>query len=100
MHTMDLPTDCCGKHEKCERLPEFMRKKIEYFDDEELDAYSGIDSGQHSESAVEEFREVLYTMQPKEVMAWLTSLQLRDINLPNQLVDDAFLMMEEQYNLR
>ena len=92
---MDRPTDCCRQHEICERIPETIAKEIEYFNDEELDAYSGISSCQHSESAVEEFREVLYTMQAKEVLAWLTSLQLRNINLPDQLVDDAFLIMEE-----
>ena len=95
MLMQNLSTDCCGQHEICERLPETIRQNIEYYDDEELDSYSGIASDQHTESALEAFREVLYTMQAKEVIGWLTSLQLRRINLPDQLVDDAFLIMEE-----
>jgi hypothetical protein len=91
-------TDCCGQHEVCERLPEVIHQKIEYFDDEELDLFSGIASDRHTESAVEEFREVLYTLRPNEVIDWLTSLQLRNINLPGQLVDEAFLIVEEQLN--
>ena len=93
----NISTECCGQHEVCERIPETIRQKIVYYDDEELDAYSGIDSDQHNESALEAFREVLYTMQAKEVSAWLTSLQLRHINLPDQLADEAFMIVEEQY---
>lgn len=96
-HMQNIPTECCGQHAVCERLPEAIPQKIDYYDDEELDAYSGIASGQHSDNAIEEFREILYTMQAKEVLAWLTSLQLRNINLPDELVNDAFLIMEDEH---
>ncbi len=90
--------ECCGQHEVCERdsLLAAASKKIEYYDDEELDAYYGKESNRYNEKEVEEFREVLYTMRETEVAGWIRSLQLRGINLPDQLKDEAFLIVEER----
>ena len=46
--------------------------------------------------AVEEFSEVLYTLREVEVAGWLHSLQLRGINLPDALKDEAFLIIGER----
>ena len=46
--------------------------------------------------AVEEFSEVLYTLREVEVAGWLRSLQLRGINLPDALKDEAFLIIGER----
>ena len=75
--------ECCGQHETCERdsLLAAVSKGIEYYDDEE---------------AENEFREVLYTLQEVEVAGWLRSLQLREINLPDALKDEAFLIVGER----
>lgn len=91
-------SDCCGQHEVCERdsLLAAVSKKIEYYDDEELDTYHGTDSNEYNDSAIEEFREVLYTLRETEVAGWLRSLQLREINLPDQLKDEAILIVEER----
>ena len=43
-----------------------------------------------------EFRDVLYTLQEIEVAGWLRSLQLRAINLPDALKDEAFLIVGER----
>ena len=93
-----IDPDCCGQHEVCERdsLLEAVSKNIEYYDDEELDIYQGTDSGEYDEIAIDEFREVFYTMQETDVAGWLRSLQLRNINLPDQLKDEVFLIVEEQ----
>jgi len=91
------PQVCCGQHEICEQgLP---RTTIEYYDDEELDLYRDIAADQYDDKAVETFSEVLYTLQADEVSGWLHSLQLRGITLPDQLKDEALLIIEEQrYN--
>ena len=91
-------SDCCGQHEVCERdsLLAAVSKKIEYYDDEELDIYRGTASDEYDEKAIEEFSEVLYTLQEIEVAGWLRSLQLRNINLPDSLKDEAFLIVEER----
>ena len=79
----EIPEVCCGQHETCERdsLLAAVSKKIEYYNDEE---------------AVEEFSEVLYTLREVEVAGWLRSLQLRGINLPDALKDEAFLIIGER----
>lgn len=83
----ELVTDeCCGQHETCERdsLLAAVSKKIEYYDDEELDRFRGVEADAYDEDAVNEFRDVLYTLQEIEVAGWLRSLQLRAINLPDE----------------
>lgn len=94
----EIPEVCCGAHEVCERdsLLAAVSKKIEYYDDEELDAYRGTPSDAYTEEAVNEFREVLYTLREVEVAAWLRSLQLRGIELPDDLKDEAFLIVGER----
>ena len=91
-------SDCCGQHEVCERdsLLAAVSKNIEYYDDEELDMYKEIAPDEYDVKAVEEFREVLYTMREVEVAGWLRSLQLRNINLPDCLKDEALLIVEER----
>ena len=81
--------ECCGMHEVCEKA---VSQDIEYYEDEELDRFRGQTT--YSEEEVEEFREVLYTMRTDEVAGWLRSLQLREVNLPVELRDEAFLLMD------
>ena len=95
----ELVTDeCCGQHETCERdsLLAAVSKKIEYYDDEELDRFQGVEADAYDEDAVNEFRDVLYTLKEIEVAGWLRSLQLRAINLPDELKDEAFLIVGER----
>ena len=65
----EIPEECCGQHETCERdsLLAAVSKQIEYYDDEELDRYKGIEADAYEEEAVEEFSEVLCTLQEVEV---------------------------------
>ncbi|MDR1524846.1 MAG: phospholipase [Tannerella sp.] len=95
-----VPAECCGRHEVCERdsLLTAASKTIEYYDDEELDVYRGTEPDRYNKTEVEEFREVLYTLREAEVAGWLRSLQLRGVNLPEELKDEALLIMEEQRN--
>ena len=72
-------------------------KEIEYFDDEELDRYKGRASDNYTAEEVEEFSDVLYTMQPEEVAAWNRSLLLRGINLPDSLKDEVIAFIQEHH---
>ncbi|GHU59802.1 hypothetical protein FACS189411_17000 [Bacteroidia bacterium] len=89
---------CCGQHEVCEResLLAAVSKKIDYYDDEELDRFKGREANAYDEAVVDEFREVLYSLREMEVAGWLRSLQLRNIDLPDALKDEAFLIVGEQ----
>ena len=88
--------ECCGQHETCEKdsLLAAISKEIEYYNDEELDRFRGKTT--YSEEETEEFREVLYTMRSDEVAGWVRSLQLRQINIPDEIKDEVFLIVGER----
>ena len=65
-------------------------KKIEYYDDEELDQFIGKAGDAYTEEETEMFRDVLYTTLDVEVAGWVRSLQLRGIELPDDLKDEVF----------
>ena len=92
--------ECCGQHEVCEKdsLLAALSKEIEYFNDEELDRFKGFNSDAYSEEETEEFREVLYTMREVEVAAWVRSLQLRGVELPDGVKDEVLMIVGEQRN--
>ena len=69
-------------------------KDIVYYDDEELDAFSGRPSDSYTDEEVEQFSEVLYTMRHEEIADWCRSLTLRGINLPDQIKDETFMLRE------
>ena len=94
----EVDAECCGQHEVCERdsLLAAVSKKIEYYDDEELDRFRGRPSNGYNEEEVEEFREIMYTCKEDEVAGWSRSLQLRGIELPDELKDELFLIVGER----
>lgn len=95
---MEVDEECCGQHETCEKdsLLAAVSKGIEYYDDEELDRFKGRTSDDYTDDEVEEFREVMFTCQDDEVAGWCRSLQLRGIELPNELKDELFLIIGER----
>lgn len=94
----EIDVECCGQHEVCERdsLLAAVSKKIEYYDDEELDFFIGRDSNNYTEQETEQFRDILITMQDIDVAGWVRSLQLRGINLPDDVKDEVFLIIGER----
>lgn len=90
--------ECCGQHEVCEKdsLLAAVSKDVEYYEDEELDRFRGRAGNEYAPDEVEEFREVLYTMRTDEVAGWVRSLQLRYVNLPDELKDEVFLIVGER----
>ena len=89
--------ECCGKHVVCEKqkLAEARLREAQYFDDEELDRFRGRKSDQYTDQEVEEFRYVMYTMQQDEVREWMECLQARDIEIPDELKEECYSMMNE-----
>ena len=58
-----VDVECCGQHEVCVRdsLLAAVSKKIEYYDDEELDQFIGRPGNAYTEEETDMFRDVLYT---------------------------------------
>ena len=89
--------ECCGKHAVCEKqkLAEARMRSAQYFDDEELDRFRGHCSDGYTDQEVEEFRYVMYTMRQEEVREWVECLQAREIELPDELKEECYSMMNE-----
>ena len=96
----DIPEECCGQHEVCERdsLLAAVSRDIEYYDDEELDQWRGTAGNAYSEEQRAHFRDILYTMRSDEVAGWVRSLQLRGIELPDDVKDEVILIVGERRN--
>lgn len=93
-----VDSECCGQHEVCEKesLLAAVSKNIEYYDDEELDRFKSYPSDKYSSDEVDEFREIMYTCKEDEVAGWARSLQLRGIEIPDELKDELFLIVGER----
>ncbi len=86
--------ECCGAHEVCETdLINKMSEEIIYYEDEELDAYKNFEENDYNDDQIDEFREVLYSLQEKEMEAWLRSLELRKIELPSIIKSELVFML-------
>ena len=88
---------CCGEHLVCERETLLQTNaKVEYYDDEELDALSGISAEDYTEEQYQMIREVFNTLQAKDVPGWVRSIQLRNIQLPLDIREEALLIVVER----
>lgn len=89
--------ECCGMHVTCEKdsLLASVSPGIVYYEDEELDAYKGRSPEQYSDDEIEQFRDVLLTMQPSDIAGWARSLQLRGIALPPPVREELMMIVSE-----
>jgi len=96
--TKEVPEECCGQHATCERdsLLAAVSKDIIYYDDEELDAFKGIASDEYTPEQTEQFAQVFYELKEVEVAGWCRSLQLRGLELPDDLKDEVLLVVRER----
>lgn len=85
---------CCGLHLNCEKgLP--LPTEIIYYDDEELDTFSGRDPESYDDGETEQFRDVLLTLLPSDIAGWAQSLKQRKIRLPEVVREELMLLITE-----
>lgn len=88
---------CCGAHLVCERETLLQTNaEIVYYDDEELDSFAGIAPKDYTQAQHDTIAEVFHTLQEKDVPGWCRSLQLRHIELPPDLREEALLIVRER----
>jgi hypothetical protein len=88
---------CCGEHLVCERETLLQTNaKVEYYDDEELDTLIGIPAEDYTDEQYQMIREVFNTLQAKDVPGWVRSIQLRNIQLPLDIREEALLIVVER----
>lgn len=93
----EMDEECCGAHEVCEKDSLLnSNADIIYFDDEELDDLSNVSPENYTVSQRNMLVEVFYTLKESDVAAWLRSLQLRNIQLPSDIKEEALLIVSER----
>ena len=91
------PRGCCGEHLVCEKESLLQTNaKIEYYDDEELDALAGIDPAHYTPDQHDALHAVFTSLQESDVSGWCRSLQLRNIALPSDIREEALLIVRER----
>ena len=89
--------ECCGQHLVCERETLLQTNaQIEYYDDEELDALADIAPQNYTREQYKAIREVFDSLNEKDVPGWCRSIQLRHIELPQDIREEALLIVRER----
>lgn len=93
----ERPEGCCGAHEVCEK-ESLINNRIDpdYYDDEELDAFAGRTADSYDDDEIRLFSDVFYTLKDYDVAGWLKSLQVRNVELPLSLRDEALMIVQER----
>ena len=94
----NIDGECCGMHITCERdsLSPVFAGPAEYFDDEELDVFSGRGADSYTDDEIEQFRDVLLSLIPDDIAPWARSIQQRGIQLPPVVRDELFMLVNEE----
>lgn len=97
LSTQNADDGCCGEHLVCERETLLQTNaKVEYYDDEELDTLIGIPAEDYTAEQYQMIRDVFDTLQSKDVPGWVRSIQLRNIQLPLDIREEALLIVIER----
>ncbi len=89
--------ECCGQHLVCERETLLQTNaQIEYYDDEELDALADIAPQNYTREQYKAIREVFDSLKENDVPGWCRSIQLRHIELPQDIREEALLIVRER----
>ena len=95
--TTEPDEGCCGEHLVCERETLLQTNaKIEYYDDEELDVLAGIEAQNYTAEQAEQIREVFHSLKEYDVAGWVRSMQMRNIQLPMDVREEALLIVVER----
>lgn len=91
--------ECCGAHSYCVKLLPRPEKAV-YFNDEELDRFAGKLPSEYTPEETDEMREVMLTLLPREAPEWAQSLQMRGIEVPEDLIEELNLLITEELSRR
>lgn len=93
----NIEGECCGQHLVCERETLLQTNaEVVYYDDEELDTLAGKDAADYTDEEADQIREVFRTLKEEDVTGWVRSMQLRGIQLPEDVREEALLIVRER----
>ena len=89
-----MKEECCGMHLFCEKTGQYNGPvETDYYEDEELDRFRERESSKYNDEEINEFREIMYTMRKEEVPAWVGSLGVRGISIPDELKEEVAMII-------
>jgi len=92
--------EACGIRSICpseQILAGECKQEITYYDDEELDAFAGRDENGYSADEEEQWRDVLYTLQPADLLGWGQSIKHRGIVMPAAIRQEFMQLAAEHH---
>lgn len=69
---------------------------VVYYEDEELDAFVGRSADDYTPDEVEQWRDVLYTLQPGDLIGWGQSVKKRALVMPTAIHDEFVMLATER----
>ena len=101
-----LPRGCadesCGLRPVCpsEQLLEGVcNPQAVYYEDEELDAFDGRGEDDYSDEEMEQWRDVLYTLRPDDLLGWGQSIKRRGLVMPSAVRDEFLQLAAEHHGI-
>lgn len=91
--------DSCSLREVCPSqmlLDGMMRGEVTYYDDQELDDFKGRQATDYTDDEIDQWRDVLYTLQPQDLMGWEQSIKRRGLIMPQPVHDEFIMLYGEQ----
>lgn len=77
--------EACGIRSICpseQILVSQCKREVTYYDDEELDSFAGREADGYTAEEEEQWRDVLYTLQPGDLLGWGQSIKHRGLVMP------------------
>ena len=91
--------ETCGLRSICpseQLLRGECKQEIIYYDDEELDAFAGRDKDSYTPDELEQWRDVLYTLQPADLLGWGQSVKHRGLVMPS-VIQEEFMQLAGEH---
>ena len=72
------------------------KQEITYYDDEELDAFQGRSENEYTSQEEEQWRDVLYTLRPDDLLGWGQSIKHRGLIMPSAIRTEFLQLATER----
>ena len=98
-HQQGCADEACGLRSICpseQILAGQCQDEVIYYDDEELDSFKGRDAHSYSPEEEEQWRDVLYTLKPTDLLGWGQSVKHRGLVMPAAIREEFLQLAGEQ----
>ena len=92
--------ESCGLHSICpteQLLAGECRQEVIYYDDEELDDFKGRGENEYTPEEMDHWRDVLYTLQPTDLLGWGQSIKHRGLVMPAPIREEFLQLAAEHH---